>query len=261
MSTHEALRLHCKALRLPTMLSALSETVSLAERDGWSYDQLLLTLFEQELEGRRQRRIARLLKMSQLPADKSLAQFDLGRLPRRLQRILPKLCEGGFADRAENILFFGLPGTGKTHAAAAVGYELIFQGYQLLFAPTFRLVGRLLKAKRDYELERELRRLDRFQVVILDDIGYVQQSQEEMEVLFTFLAERYERRSVIITSNLLFSEWDRIFKNPLTTAAAIDRVVHHSTIIEFGKEMKSVRAEEAARRQRELHKLEQPTAG
>ena len=113
-------------------------------------------------------------------------------------------------------------------------------------------MGHLLRAKRDYELERELRRLDRFQVVILDDIGYVQQSQEEMEVLFTFLAERYERRSVIITSNLVFSEWERIFKNPLTTAAAIDRVVHHSTIIEFGKEMTSMRAEEAARRQRQL---------
>ena len=149
----------------------------------------------------------------------------------------------------------------KSHAAAAVGYELIYVGYQVLFIPTFRLVGRLLRAKRDYELERELRRLDRFQVVILDDIGYVQQSQEEMEVLFTFLAERYERRSVIITSNLVFSEWDRIFKNPLTTAAAIDRVVHHSTIIEFGKEMTSMRAEVAAQRQRQLHRLAKEGTG
>ena len=118
----------------------------------------------------------------------------------------------------------------------------------VLFAPTYQLVGWLLRAKRDYELERELRRLDRFQVVILDDIGYVQQSREEMEVLFTFLAERYERRSVMITSNLVFSEWNQIFKDPLTTAAAIDRVVHHSIIIEFGKEITSLRAEEAARR-------------
>lgn len=252
MSTYEALRLYCKTLRLPTVLSALADTVARAEQESWTYDQLLLALFEQEVEGRRQRRIARYLKQSQLPPDKTLAQFDLKRLPLRLQRLLPKLCDGGFADRAENILFFGLPGTGKSHAAAAVGYELIYLGYPVLFVPTFRLVGRLLRAKRDYELERELRRLDRFQVVILDDIGYVQQSQEEMEVLFTFLAERYERRSVIITSNLVFSEWDRIFKNPLTTAAAIDRVVHHSTIIEFGQEMKSMRAEEAARRQKQL---------
>lgn len=258
MSTHEALRLYCKTLRLPTMLSALDDTVARAEQESWTYDQLLLALFEQEVEGRRQRRIARYLKQSQLPPDKTLAQFDLKRLPLRIRRLLPKLCDGGFADRAENILFFGLPGTGKSHAAAAVGYELVYLGYRVLFVPTFRLVGRLLRAKRDYELERELRRLDRFQVVILDDIGYVQQSQEEMEVLFTFLAERYERRSVIITSNLVFSEWDRIFKNPLTTAAAIDRVVHHSTIIEFGKEMKSMRAEEAARRQQQLLLPEKP---
>jgi len=142
-----------------------------------------------------------------------------------------------------------------------LGHALIETGRSVLFIPTYQLVGRLLRAKRDYELERELRRLDKFQVVILDDIGYVQQAQEEMEVLFTFLAERYERRSVMITSNLVFSEWDQIFKNPLTTAAAIDRVVHHSTIVEFGKEMPSVRAEEAARRQREQQQgLEPATA-
>ena len=118
----------------------------------------------------------------------------------------------------------------------------------MLFTPTYKLVGRLLRAKPDYELERELRRLDRFAVVILDDIGYVQQSRAEMEVLFTFLAERYQRRRVVITSNLVFSEWDQIFKDPLTTAAAIDRVVHHSVIIEFGSDVKSYPAEAAARR-------------
>jgi DNA replication protein DnaC len=116
--------------------------------------------------------------------------------------------------------------------------------------PTYKLVDGLLRAKRDFALEPELRRLDRFEVAILDDIGYVQQSREEMEVLFTFLAERYERRSVAITSNLVFSEWSQIFKDPLTTAAAIDRVVHHATIIEFGPDISSYRAEQANRRQR-----------
>ena len=133
----------------------------------------------------------------------------------------------------------------------ALGYEWVQRNYSVLFIPTFKLVGGLLRAKRDYEMERELRRLDRFQVVILDDLGYVQQSREEMEVLFTFLAERYERRSVVITSNLVFSQWDQIFKDPLTTAAAIDRVVHHSRIIEFGSDMTSVRAEQAAQRQQQ----------
>jgi len=251
MSATEALRLHCKALRLPTIAEVVSDTIRRAEQETWSYAAFLQTLFEQEIEGRRRRRIERLLKQSHLPPGKTLDQFDQARLPLRIRRLLPQLCTGEFVDRAENILFFGLPGTGKTHLCCGVAYELIQNSYSVLFTPTYKLVGGLLRAKRDYELERELRRLDRFQVVILDDIGYVQQTRAEMEVLFTFLAERYERRSVMITSNLVFSEWDKIFKDPLTTAAAIDRVVHHSTIVEFGKDMKSVRAEEAARRQQE----------
>ena len=129
-----------------------------------------------------------------------------------------------------------------------MGHELIQHGRSVLFTPTYRLVDELLRAKRDLLLEQQLRHLDRFEVLILDDIGYVQQSRDEMEVLFTLLAERYERRSVAITSNLVFSQWDQIFKDPMTTAAAIDRVVHHSIIVEFGKEISSHRAEEAARR-------------
>ena len=136
-------------------------------------------------------------------------------------------------ERAENLLAFGLPGRGKTHLLAAIGHELVQRGYRVLFVAAFRLVQRLLAAKRELTLEPELRRLDAFDAVILDDIGYVQQDREEMEVLFTFLAERYERRSVIITSNLVFSQWDRIFKDPMTTACAIDRLVHHAMILEL----------------------------
>ncbi|MBN2118122.1 MAG: ATP-binding protein [Anaerolineales bacterium] len=143
---------------------------------------------------------------------------------------------------------FGLPGVGKTHFAAAVGHQLVQAGHSVLFTPTFHLVDELLRAKRDLLLERELRHLDTYEVLILDDIGYVQQSRDEMEVLFTLLAERYERRSVIITSNLVFSQWEQIFKDPMTTAAAIDRVVHHSIIVEFGKEIPSHRAQQAAKR-------------
>ncbi len=248
MRQPEAIRLYCKALCLPTMREVASETIARAEREAWSLETFLSHLLEQEVEGRRQRRVERLQKQSHLPPGKTLAQFDESRLPLRIRRMLPQLQAGEFVERADNILFFGLPGTGKTHLAAGLGHALIETGRSVLFTPTYQLVGRLLRAKRDYELERELRRLDKFQVVILDDIGYVQQTREEMEVLFTFLAERYERRSVMITSNLVFSEWDKIFKDPLTTAAAIDRVVHHSIIIEFGKEISSRRAEEAARR-------------
>ncbi len=248
MANAEALRLHCKTLRLPTMAAIMAETLATAQRESWSLETALLNLLEQEVAGRERRRIERLLKRSGLPTGKTLDQFDFKRMPLKAQRQLRQLADGDFVDRAGNALFFGLPGTGKTHAACGVAYALVQAGRSVLFTPTYKLVSRLLRAKRDYELDTELRRLDRFQVVVLDDIGYVQQTREEMEVLFTFLAERYERRSVMITSNLLFSEWDQIFKNPLTTAAAIDRVVHHSIIVEFGPDVTSRRAEEAAQR-------------
>jgi len=257
MPPHEAIVHHCRLLRLPTLAETVPEALNLAQQQDWSLENFLVYLLEQELIGRRQRRIQRLLRAAHLPPDKTFDRFEQKRLPLRLRRQLPELVQGDFINQADNILIFGQPGTGKTHLAAALAYEWIHRDYSVWFTPTYKLVDGLLRAKRDYELERELKRLDRFQVVILDDIGYVQQSREEMEVLFTFLAERYERRSVVITSNLIFSQWDQIFKDPLTTAAAIDRVVHHSRIIEFGPEMTSVRAEQAARRQQQQTELKQ----
>lgn len=248
MSYVEALRLHCKTLRMPTMGIVLEEALGLSEQEGWPVSQTLAYLFEQEIEGRHQRRIERLQKRSQLPMGKTLGQFDMKRLTARARQQTDRLLTGDFVNQCENVLLFGLPGTGKSHLAAALGLEMTTMGFSVLFIPTFKLIGRLLKAKQELELERALKKLDSFDVVILDDIGYVQQSREEMEVLFTFLSERYERRSLIITSNLVFSQWGQIFKDPLTTAAAIDRIVHHSTIIEFGSSMRSMRIEEAAER-------------
>jgi DNA replication protein DnaC len=244
----EALTKHFKTLRMPTAADDIGDVITAARQGDWPLEDFTRELLEREIEGRRQRRIERLTKASKLPVGKTLASFDTTRLPLRVRRSLPELCTGDFVDRAENLLVFGLPGRGKTHFAAAVGAELIQQSRSVLFTPTYKIIDRLLRAKRDLELERELRHLDRFELLILDDIGYVQQSRDKMEVLFTLLSERYERRSVAITSNLMFSEWDKIFKDPLTTAAAIDRVVHHSIIVEFGKDMGSVRAEEAAKR-------------
>lgn len=244
-----------RSLKLPGFVRAYDEVATQAEREGWAFERYLHHLAEIEIEDRRCRRIERLLRQSCLPHDKTLATLELSRLPVPVRRSVPTLCDGGFVDRAENLLAFGLPGRGKTHLISAIGHELLQRGYQVLFVPAFKLVQRLLAAKRNLELEATLRRLDRFDAVILDDLGYVQQSRDEMEVLFTFLAERYERRSVLITSNLVFSQWDKIFQDPMTTACAIDRLVHHAVILELTGP--SVRAEEAMRRS---HKPQTPSS-
>lgn len=193
----------------------------------------VVDVIEMEAKERNDRRVDRLRRLSHLPMGKTFDTLDRSRLPRALAQKLEDLSAGGWVEEAANVLVFGLPGVGKSHAAAALGHALIEHGYSVLFTPTFRLVQELLAAKRDLALPRALRKLDLFDVLVLDDIGYVQQTPEEVEVLFTLMAERYERRSILITSNLVFSEWDRIFKNPMTTAAAIDRLVHHSVILEF----------------------------
>jgi DNA replication protein DnaC len=244
----EQIQHHLRSLRMPTAMSLVGDLLTTATRESWPLETFLSELLAQEIEGRSQRRVERLHKASHLPPGKTLAAFDQKKLPLRLTRQLTQLCSGEFVTRAENLLIFGLPGVGKTHFAAAVGHQLVQAGHTVFFTPTFHVVDELLRAKRDLLLERELRRLDTYEVLILDDIGYVQQSRDEMEVLFTLLAERYERRSVIITSNLVFSQWEQIFKDPMTTAAAIDRVVHHSIIVEFGKEIPSHRAQHAAQR-------------
>jgi len=232
-----------RQLKLPSFVSAYEELARQAEREGWSCTEYLHRLVELEVSDRRQRRIDRLSKGSGLPKDKTMGALKPEKLPAKVRRQIPSLSDGDFVNRAENILAFGLPGRGKTHLLAAIGHELVQRGYAVLFTPAYRLVQRLLAAKRDLVLERELKRLDAYDAVILDDLGYVQQDREEMEVLFTFLSERYERRSVMITSNLVFSQWDKIFKNPMTTMAAIDRLVHHAIILEMGGP--SIREEEA----------------
>jgi DNA replication protein DnaC len=238
-----ALMILLRALKLPTIARHAEEIAQLAEREGWSFVRYLHHLVELEVHERRRRRIERNLRSSELPSDKTLATLNRARLSSKVAKLLPTLCEGAFVERGDNLLAFGLPGRGKTHLVCAIGHELIQRGYRVLFVATYALVQRLLTAKRDLRLEHELAVLDGFDAVVCDDLGYVQQSRDEMEVLFTFLAERYERRTVIITSNLVFSEWDRIFKDPMTTAAAIDRLVHHAIVLEMTG--KSIRVEHA----------------
>ena len=206
----------------------------------------LLHILELERDVRHERRVTRLRRASKLPGGKTFETFDDARLERQVVRKLDELRGGDFLDAAVNILAFGLPGVGKSHAMAALGHALVEQGRSVFFAPTYALVQDLLAAKRDLDLPRKLRKLDNFDLVILDDIGYVKQSADEAEIIFTLLAERYERRSTAITSNLVFSEWDRIFKNKMATTAAIDRLVHHSVVLEF--DVPSYRTEKAKSR-------------
>lgn len=225
-----------RELRLPAFREHFESLARRAEQETLSYEQYLLELVSRECQTRQINRIETALRQSSLPLEKSLTTFDMKRLPAKLARQVKSLLDGSFVDRSENVLAFGNPGSGKTHLLAAIGQELIRQGRRVLFCPCSLLVQDLLIAKRDLKLSRALKRLQRFEVLIIDDIGYVQQSREEMEVLFTLLAERYERGSILLTSNLPFSHWEQIFKDPMTTAAAIDRLVHHSVILELNIE-------------------------
>jgi DNA replication protein DnaC len=222
-----------RQLHLPAFREHCHAQAAVAEKSGSSFTRYLHELCELELVDRRQRRIQRRLRQSRLPPAKTLESFDRSRLPSSVDRQMAGLLEGDFLDRQENVLWFGNPGSGKTHLLCALGHELIQQDRSVLFTSCALLVQRLLRAKAELTLEKELKRLDRFEALLIDDLGYVQQTREEMEALFTLLSHRYEHRSVLLTSNLVFSQWETIFKDPLTTAAAIDRLVHHSVILEL----------------------------
>jgi DNA replication protein DnaC len=232
-SPTERLTGQLRELRLPAFRDHFQSQAERAARENLSYPQYLETLTTRECDARTQGRIRRLATASHLPGGKTWDQFQWSRLPKPAQQQFQALRDGTFLARRENVLVFGKPGSGKTHALCAVAEQLVMQGHPVLFATCSLLVQELLAAKRDLRLERLLKKLAGFTALVIDDLGYVQQSREEMEVLFTLLAERYERGSVLLTSNLPFSQWTAIFKDPMTTAAAIDRLVHHSVIVEL----------------------------
>jgi DNA replication protein DnaC len=251
MENRTALNDYLTELRLPTMRRCWAELARQATQETLPYEGFLLELVERESTARRHSRIDRRLRESRLPLEKSLACFELGRLPARVQQQFAGLLDGRFLDRKENVLAFGNPGSGKTHLLCALCQELVHQDRRVLYASCSLLVQELLAARRDLKLRQLLKRLANFEAILIDDLGYVQQTREEMEVLFTLLAERYERGSVLLTSNLPFSGWESLFKDPMTTAAAIDRLVHHCVILELN--LPSYRMEHAqqARQQAE----------
>jgi DNA replication protein DnaC len=246
---HAELQQLLHALKLPAMADTFAALALKATKGGLSHEAFLYELVRAECTQREQRRTTRLLHKSGLPLEKTFRTLELDCFPPVLRQQVERLRSGAFVDEAINVVAVGKPGTGKSHLLAALAHELILQGHPVLWTATATLVQRLLAAKRDLRLPQALAQLDRYPWLVLDDIGYVQHDREEMEVLFTLLAERYERRSVGITTNLVFSDWTRIFQDPMTTMAAIDRVVHHAVILDL-MGMASYRAKEAGHHQR-----------
>ena len=243
-----ALKLLLRSFRLRGFEENYELIADHANTENITYESFLYEVSKVEAEERRNRKIERRLKESKLPRDKTLETFDLSRVPTVSKQLVAQLCDGTLVDRAENVLAFGNPGTGKTHLVCGIAQELIRNGRSVYFTHAYALVQHLVAAKRDLRLPNEIRRLDRFDAILIDDLGYVQQDRAEMDVLFTLFAERYERKSIMITSNLVFSKWDQIFRDAMTTAAAIDRLVHHARILELNTE--SYRAAKAHDRRR-----------
>jgi DNA replication protein DnaC len=224
-------------LRLPTFARLWPDFCSRADKEGWPASRLLATLAELELADRELRRIQRHLAEARLPAGKTLDTFDFALVPTLSKAQVIALAEGDVWLKAgHNILAFGPPGAGKSHAAAAIGNELVRRGYRVLFTRTTDLVQRLQAARQSLTLTQEIARLDRFDLLIADDLSYVRKDQAETSVLFELISARYERRSIMITANQPFSGWDSIFLDKAMTVAAIDRLVHHATILEMNVE-------------------------
>lgn len=213
-----------------------------ARGESATYEEYLISVLESECDHRRDRRVAKALRDSRLPLEKNLSAFDLTRLPLKVKQQVKTLLNGDFLSHKENVLVFGNPGSGKTHLLCAIAQELVKQDKRVYFNTCAMLLQELLLAKKELRLPRLMKKFRRYDAVIIDDIGYVQQDKEEMEVLFTLLAQRYEQGSVMITSNLPFSQWEKIFKDPMMTAAAVDRIVHHSVIVELNLESYRVSA-------------------
>jgi DNA replication protein DnaC len=238
------LPLMLKQLRLSSIARHWQGFLDKAERNGWDSAQYLSALCEQELADRYSRRIARYSKESHLPVGKSLASFDFAQVPGLAREQLEALAgSSDWTRQARNVLLFGPSGVGKTHLAAAIGHGLTTQSVRVRHFATTSLVQQLQLARTQLRLEDALQKLDKYAALILDDFGYVKKSEQETQVLFELIAHRYETGSLIITSNQPFAEWDRIFPDQMMTVAAVDRLVHHATIIEVSSD--SYRRKEA----------------
>ncbi|TKA94183.1 hypothetical protein FAZ78_23725 [Cereibacter changlensis] len=224
-------------LRLPTIKHIWPAFAGRADKEGWPAARFLAALAEHEIAERARRRIERHLTEAHLPPGKTLDGFDFDAVPMLSKaQIMAMVAGDSWLEKGDNLLVFGPPGGGKSHLAAAIGLGLIENGWRVLFARTTDLVQRLQVARRELALEQAIAKLDKYHLLILDDLAYVTKDQAETSALFELISARYERRSILITANQPFGEWNRIFPDPAMTLAAVDRLVHHATIIELNVE-------------------------
>lgn len=251
------LELLLRSFYLKSFVRNYKDFATQAEKQKLGHIHYLYELARIEGEERQARRIEGLINKAKLLPGKTLDNFKLSRQPSLPVGRVKELAVGDFLDCCENILIFGVPGAGKSHLASALGREWCLRGRRTLFTTAAMLVQKLLVAKRDLKLEEFIKELDRYEALIIDDISYIPFNRDETDVLFILLAQRYETRSVIITSNLVFSDWGSIFKDPMTTRAAVDRLVHHATILELKE---SYRQAEATRRKKAEQEEDKPPA-
>ncbi len=230
----EALFNQLRQLRLPGMADHWQAMQQRGEQNHWTHAQFLTSLCELEINGRQTRRLQRMVRESKLPPGKRLMQFDFGGEMASYQQTISPLCNtGDWLKSATNVLLFGPSGVGKTHLAAAIGHAMIEQGKRVIYRHASALVQQLLQAKNSLQLESVLCKLDAFDLIIIDEIGYVRKTADETHVLFELIAHRYESGSLIITSNQPFSGWNQIFEDDIMTVAAIDRLVHHAVLLDI----------------------------
>jgi DNA replication protein DnaC len=224
-------------LRLPAIKQVWATLAEQSDKEGWPAARFLAALAEHEIADRGRRRIERHLAEAKLPVGKTLDSFDFDAVPMISKAQVMALTAGdSWLEKGANLLLFGPPGGGKSHLAAAIGLALVENGWRVLFTRTSDLVQRLQIARRELALESAIAKLDKYHLLICDDIAYVSKDQAETSVLFELIGNRYERRSMLITSNQSFGEWGKVFPDQSMTLAAIDRLVHHATILEMNVE-------------------------
>jgi DNA replication protein DnaC len=224
-------------LRLPTIKVVWPRFAEQADKEGWPAARFLSIIAEHEIAERGRRRIERHLTEARLPPGKSIETFDFEAVPMISKAQVMAITAGdAWLSKGANLLLFGPPGSGKTHLASAIGLTLVENGWRVLFTRTTDLVQKLQIARRELALEASINRLDRFDLLILDDLSYISKDQAETSVLFELISARYERRSMLITANQPFGDWDKVFPDPAMTLAAVDRLVHHATILEMNVE-------------------------